>query len=272
MRTKIKTAATIAVIATKGGVGKTTLAANLGGIIADDGSRVLLVDADPQPSLSSYYPVSTVTPRSGITHLLTSGDQPEPASTSIDNLDIIVSDDPNADLENRLLHDPAGRMKMLNALDTTAGYDFIIVDTRGASGVLAENAALAADLCISPLLPEALAAQEFVRGTVQLIRNLEPLRQFGFAPGELHALFCRCDRTNDSQTVMQTLTETIESLDVGLLRTRIPNRVAYREAAALQIPVHAHEPRRRKGESARQSMDALRMEIMTNLTNNAAVQ
>lgn len=42
---------TITVVSTKGGVGKTTLAANLGGLLRDIGLRVLLIDADVQPSL-----------------------------------------------------------------------------------------------------------------------------------------------------------------------------------------------------------------------------
>ena len=44
-----------AIVSTKGGVGKTTTAANLGGLAADAGLRVLLVDLDVQPTLSSYY-------------------------------------------------------------------------------------------------------------------------------------------------------------------------------------------------------------------------
>lgn len=45
------------VIRTKGGVGKTTITANSGAILADMGQRVPLVDADPQQSLSRVYPV-----------------------------------------------------------------------------------------------------------------------------------------------------------------------------------------------------------------------
>ena len=46
------------VVATKGGVRKTTIAANLGGLLADIGYRVLLIDADVQPSLSRYFALS----------------------------------------------------------------------------------------------------------------------------------------------------------------------------------------------------------------------
>lgn len=49
-------ALSITVTSTKGGVGNTTLTANLGAYLADLGQRVLLIDADPQPTLSSYFP------------------------------------------------------------------------------------------------------------------------------------------------------------------------------------------------------------------------
>src|SRR5699024_4755437 len=52
----------VTVCSTKGGVGRTTLTANLGGFLADAGYRVLLVDADIQPTLSSYYRKRSTTP------------------------------------------------------------------------------------------------------------------------------------------------------------------------------------------------------------------
>ena len=46
---------TIAISNYKGGVGKTTSAVNLASIYADAGSRVLLIDLDPQASATDYY-------------------------------------------------------------------------------------------------------------------------------------------------------------------------------------------------------------------------
>ncbi|ENV2076776.1 ParA family protein [Neisseria gonorrhoeae] len=51
--------------ATKGGVGKTTLIANVSAVLADIGLRVLMIDCDVQPSLSKYYPISHRAPRCG---------------------------------------------------------------------------------------------------------------------------------------------------------------------------------------------------------------
>ena len=45
----------VTVCGTKGGTGKASTSANMGGILADLGKQVCLIDADIQPALSSYY-------------------------------------------------------------------------------------------------------------------------------------------------------------------------------------------------------------------------
>lgn len=54
---------TFAALNSKGGIGKTTLLANLGGLLADMGARTLLVDADPQPSLTKYFDIPFEAPQ-----------------------------------------------------------------------------------------------------------------------------------------------------------------------------------------------------------------
>lgn len=85
---------TFTIVSTKGGVGKTTLAANLGALFADMGLRVLLVDADIQPSLSKYFKMRHESDY-GLTKVITTGIiTPDCISrTHIDGLDIIRSDD-----------------------------------------------------------------------------------------------------------------------------------------------------------------------------------
>ena len=93
----------------------------------------------------------------------------------VQGLHIITSDDPQGSLEHQLLHIPDGRLRILQALQTIQNYyDYVLIDTRGAYGVLVENAVLAADIGLSPLPPETLAAQEFLRGTKRLVESLQP--------------------------------------------------------------------------------------------------
>ena len=251
----------LSVCATKGGVGKTTLTANLGAIIVDAGYRVLLIDADPQPSLSSYYAVNQSPDSTGLTDLLTSDRRPVPARTSVENLDIIVSDDPTGSLETQLLYAADGRLRMHTGLQRIDGYDFALIDTRGSAGVIVESAALAADICLSPIPPEVMAAQEFVRGTVSMLSGLQSMSAFGIAPGVLCALIYRYDRTNDTRNVSESIAAAADISNARLLLTSVPNRVAFREAATLQVPVHRQERTRRNSASARQIMEALRSEI-----------
>lgn len=66
-------AKTYGVVSTKGGVGKTSFCAQFGGILADMGQRVLLVDADFQQSLSRYYRIGQAA-RHGLRKLVTTAD------------------------------------------------------------------------------------------------------------------------------------------------------------------------------------------------------
>ena len=67
--------------------------------------------------------------------------------------------------------------------------------------------------------------------------------------------------TLDANAVRADLTASVTSDEVRILKTTIPNRVVYREAATLQIPVHELESKRRNGISAKETMEKLMAEI-----------
>ena len=112
-----------------------------------------------------------------------------------------------------------------------------------------------------PLPPETLAAQEFLRGTKRLVESLQPFAALGAAPGFLHVVFYRYDRTLDANAVRSDLTTAVNKEEFRILKTIIPNRVVYREAATLQIPVHELESKRHGGISAKETMEKLMAEI-----------
>lgn len=167
----------VSIISTKGGVGKTTAAANLGALLADAGLRTLLIDVEIQPGLSSYYKIIKMA-ECGIYELIANNEQNLErliSHTSIDNLHIIYSNDPQGQLNTLLLHAPDGRLRLRNLMPIFEDhYDVVIFDSPGARGILVEMSILASDLIISTVTPDMLTAREFKRGTLQLIDDMLP--------------------------------------------------------------------------------------------------
>jgi len=179
----------ITIVSTKGGVGKTTLTANLGGVLADSGYRVLLIDADPQPTLSSYYIIENKAEYGLKEFLINSTTDNTISQTAIKNLDIVISNDPDGKLRDWIRDAPDGRVRLkhiLTFLDNQ--YDFVLIDTQGAVGPLQDAAVAAADFMLSPIPPEILSAREFVRGTVSMIKRLEPMARLGAPIGPLRGV------------------------------------------------------------------------------------
>ncbi|WLD65553.1 ParA family protein [Pseudomonas sp. OVF7] len=259
----------VSVVSTKGGVGKTTVVANLGGLLADAGLRVLLLDLDSQPTLSSYYALSQ---KAGAgAYQLIALNLTAPAQivsrTVIAGLDLILSNDDQGQLSSLLLHAPDGRLRLRNLLDSfRPRYDLLLIDTQGARSVLLEMAILASDLALSPITPEMLAARELRRGTLRLFSELEPFRHLGITPPPLRLLLNQVNAIRiDSQMIIRGLRETFAgATSISVLDTVIPDRVAYLNAASLGLPVHRIETRQsreRRSPSALETMQALAIEL-----------
>jgi chromosome partitioning related protein ParA len=259
----------VSISATKGGVGKTTTAANLGGFAADAGLRVLLLDLDVQPTLSSYFCVPQRAD-GGIYELLAFNEQRADrlvCHTAISHLDLVLSNDDRGQLNTLLLHAPDGRLRLRHLLPVfRPHYDLTLIDTQGARSVLLEMAVLASDLALSPVTPEILAARELRRGTLQLIADVAPFRHWGIEPPALHLLINRVPPVStNAQLIKQTLRQLFaDEPGVTVLRTDIPAIEAYPRASTLALPVHRVEYRRphgRKAPAALESMRALACEL-----------
>ncbi len=253
----------ISIISTKGGVGKTTTAANLGGFAADAGLRVLLIDLDVQPTLSSYYPLAHQAP-AGIYELLAFNERdPDKllSHTHIDRLDVVLSNDDKGQLNTLLLHAPDGRLRLRRLLPAfQSSYDLVLLDTQGARSALLEMAVLASDLALSPVTPEILAARELRRGTLQLIEDITPFRHLGIEPPPLHLLINRVPPVSaNARLIQQALRQIfVDRSDVRVLNTAIPAIEAYPRAATQGLPVHRVEGRRPSGRSAPAALESIR--------------
>ena len=253
----------VTVVSTKGGEGKTTTAANLGGFAADAGLRVLLLDLDVQPTLSSYYPLTRRAP-GGVYELLAHNERNIErlvSHTTITNLDLVLSNDDRGQLNTLLLHAPDGRLRLRHLLPVfQSDYDLVLVDTQGARSVMLEMAVLASDVALSPVTPEVLAARELRRGTLQLIQDLAPFRHWGIQPPALHLLINRVHSVSSNARLIKEALQQLFRDDAGVtaLHTNIPELEAYPRAATLACPVHRIEYRRPTGRAAPAALETMR--------------
>jgi len=269
-------AVTITVCSTKGGVGKTTVCANLGGMLAELGQSVLFIDADIQPTLSSYYPL-TQRAEHGLTQLITKADATDAISqmqVGAHLCDVIVSDDPEGKLENFILHTPDGRVRLKRVIEALSdNYDFILIDTQGAAGALQDVAVLAGDMLLSPIPPEILSAREFSRGMLGMLERLQPMSFMGAPVGPLYGLIYKMDRTVDARNIAQAvrnMTFNESKGKVKILETTIPSTVAYRDAASAQVPVHVLQNRQQAIAGA-DAMQALIAELFPHLLDDDVI-
>ena len=275
------------VVATKGGVGKTTIAANLGGLLADIGYRVLLIDADVQPSLSRYFSVSHDAEH-GLTQMVMAGTltpdcisqiELPPASLPGEHtllnaqggfLHLVKSDTRDGKLQdwlsNRLDRLVRIRMAIKNAA-LSDSYDVAIIDTQGAVGHLQDAAVNASDLLITPASPDIISAREFVDGTLTLLDRHESAGNMGFTVPAMRAVINRAEKTVDSRAMASLIRDQFMTLRgrVTVLNTVVSSLVAYRKAAAAQVPVHWIDPIK-----AGDAMHAMLWELLPHLEGTFA--
>ena len=129
----------IAVANQKGGVGKTTTAVNLAAVISSGGTRVLLVDADPQGNATSGAGISRGSFRKSLYHslVLTEAIQDIVIATEIAELHIAPANKDLTGAEVELVDMDRREFRLKEALSAVeSDYEFIIIDCPPSLGLL----------------------------------------------------------------------------------------------------------------------------------------
>ncbi|HET9689990.1 MAG TPA: AAA family ATPase [Acidimicrobiales bacterium] len=231
--------AVIAVANQKGGVAKTTTVHSLGAALAEGGQRVLLVDLDPQASLT----FSTGTDPDGLEaslHDVLVGRTPA-ADVLVrgDALDVLPATIDLAGAEVHLLTRPGREQALARAIAPLLGdYDTVLIDCPPSLGVLTINGLTAAARVLVPLQCETLSH----RGVGQLLETVDDVRQFTnpslVVQGAIATMYD--PRTRLSQEVLAKV-----SSEYGLtvLQPPVPKSVRVAEAPGRGLSVLAHAPR-----------------------------
>jgi chromosome partitioning protein len=142
----------IAIVNQKGGVGKTTITANLGHALALSGHHVMVVDLDPQGQLSERFGIFRA-PERGIDQVLLNGAELE--SVQINTRDLLTFIPAGSRLnEVEYLHEGgASRARVLqNAVkNSLTEQDYVLYDCPPSSGMLVANAIFAVDEILIPV-------------------------------------------------------------------------------------------------------------------------
>jgi len=244
----------IALVNQKGGTGKTQSTENLGFGLANEGKKVLLVDMDPQGSLTislghpraDELPVTVadimakvlqeqpIEPDEGILH------HPEgvdlmPANISLSGMEVSLV---NVMSREKVLKDYIDSVKQ--------NYDYVLIDCMPSLGMLTVNALAAADKLVIPVQAQYLSA----KGLEQLLQTVNKVRRQINPKLKIDGILLTMvdNRTNYARDISNLIRDTYGS-KLKVYGTEIPHSVRAAEISAEGKSIFAHDPKGKVAEA-----------------------
>ena len=252
-----KNAKIIAVVNQKGGTGKTTTTENIGIGLVNEGKKVLLIDMDPQGSLTislgyprpdEMYPTLSDVLEKVIRENLEN--PKEGIINQREGVDLMPGNIELSGLEVSLVNIMSRETILKRYLDEIKKeYDYILLDCMSSLGMVTMNALVAADSVLIPVQAQYLSA----KGLEQLLQTISKVRRQINPKLKIDGIvLTMVDKRTNYAKEISALVRNVYGGNIKVFKTDIPHSVRAAEISAEGKSIFEHDPKGKVAEAYRE--------------------